>query len=135
MKDRAILCVDDEMIILLTLLQELKHMLGPDFVYEKATSAAAAFEIINELAADGIRVILIISDWLMPGMKGDEFLEKVKEIHPEIRAIMITGHIDEAATQRVMNNESVLTVLHKPWDPNELKDFVVSACGTSGEQR
>jgi response regulator RpfG family c-di-GMP phosphodiesterase len=108
-------------------------MLGPEYVYEKATSAAMAFEIINELASDGIRVILIISDWLMPGMKGDEFLEKVKEIHPEIRAIMITGHIDEAATQRVLNNDSVLTVLHKPWDPDELKDIVVSACGTSGE--
>lgn len=132
MKDRAILCVDDESIILLTLLQELKTMLGSSYVYEKATSAIAAFEIIEELAGDGIKVILVISDWLMPGMKGDEFLELVKIRYPSIRAIMISGHIDDAGTARVKNNDSVLSMLRKPWNPEELKELVLSVCNTDG---
>jgi len=68
---KAILCVDDEILILLSLLRELKSFFGETFVYERATNANQAFKVIDELALEGIKLILIISDWLMPGIKGD----------------------------------------------------------------
>ncbi|WP_319560273.1 response regulator [Marispirochaeta sp.] len=130
LSDKAILCVDDEAIILLSLLQELKRNLGNQYTYERATSAEAALRIIDELDQEGIRVVLIISDWLMPGIKGDEFIEIVKQKHPEIKVIMITGQADKSAIERVSGIASVVAVLKKPWRAEELIHTVRSTCST-----
>ena len=128
--DKAILCVDDEAIILLSMLQELKRNLGNAYTYERATSAEAALQIIQELNDEGIQVVLIICDWLMPGMKGDDFIQMITELHPEIKVIMITGQADSVAIERVSSISSVIAVLKKPWRPEELIKTVRSACGT-----
>jgi len=124
MGGKAILCVDDEVIILLSMIQELKKVFGNRFLYEQAMDASSALQSIDELAADGVKVILIISDWLMPGIRGDEFLEIVTARHPEIKAIMITGQADREAIDRVRGNGSVLAVLGKPWEPAELAEII-----------
>lgn len=128
MGGRAILCVDDEAVILLSLVQELKNAFGSRFLYEKATSADDALEIIDDLAADGVRVILVISDWLMPGIKGDAFLEMVRQKYPDIKAIMITGHADLDIIGKVGSLDSVLAVLKKPWSSRELTGLIAGAC-------
>ena len=56
--DRAILMVDDEMIILLSLRQELRAKLGPAYRYEIARDADEGLKAIEELAADGVSVVL-----------------------------------------------------------------------------
>lgn len=124
MADRAIICVDDEPLILISLIQELKNLFGSRYHYEKASDANTAFRIIDDLATNGIRVILILSDWLMPGIKGDEFLDLVHQQYPHIRTIIITGHIDQAATDRIRQNSSVITILRKPWNSEELKSHI-----------
>ena len=110
----AILCVDDEKIILLSLIRELRNTFGDEFVYEKATDAYQAYEVIDDLAREGIKLILIISDWLMPGIKGDEFLETVRKRHPDIKAIMITGQADESVINHLVENGCVTDVIEKP---------------------
>ncbi|MDA3899680.1 MAG: hypothetical protein PF637_04070 [Spirochaetes bacterium] len=72
-----------------------------------------------------MRVVLIISDWLIPTINGGEFIEKVHEKYPEIRAIMITGHADGKSIERVSKNESVLAVMGKPWS-SIAKDLIQS---------
>ena len=123
-RKKAILCVDDEMIILLSLIQELKSSFGSEFLYEKATDADQAFEVIEDLALEGVKLILIISDWLMPGIKGDEFLETVRSQHPEIKAIMITGQAEKAVVDRLLANGCVTDVIEKPWNPQRLVEAV-----------
>jgi DNA-binding NtrC family response regulator len=120
MTKKAILCVDDEVIILVSLIRELKSHFKNRYIYEQATNAQSALRIIDELAEENIEVIIIISDWLMPGMKGDEFLEETHAKHPDIHSIMITGQADLAAIDRIKKNESVLAVFNKPWDPELL---------------
>jgi CheY-like chemotaxis protein len=121
---KAILCVDDEVIILLSLVQELKRAFGSQYVYEQAMNAKAALDLVEELTREHIQVIFIISDWLMPGMKGDEFLEIVKQRHPEIKAIMITGQADQQAIDRVKKIDSVVAVFNKPWSASVLIDII-----------
>lgn len=81
-KNNAILCVDDEPIILIALKQELKKQFGNEFQYETAINANEALEVVDELAQNGINVILILSDWRMPGIKGDEFLIHIHLKYP-----------------------------------------------------
>jgi DNA-binding NtrC family response regulator len=118
--ERAILLVDDEAIILLALRQELRSELGPGFRYEIASSAAEGLAVFDELEADGIRIVLVISDWLMPGMRGDEFLSRVRVLHPEVRTIMISGQTDEDQLDKLKASGSLDSFMRKPWDPKRL---------------
>jgi len=47
-KKQAIVCVDDEVIILLSLIQELKHAFGSNYLYEKATDADSALAVFSK---------------------------------------------------------------------------------------
>ena len=93
-QNRAIVCVDDEAILLIALKQELKKTFGDDYQYEVALNANEGMLLIDDLVESGVNILLILSDWLMPGIKGDEFLVQVHRKYPNIRSIMISGHID-----------------------------------------
>ncbi|PJE01981.1 MAG: hypothetical protein CK427_09270 [Leptospira sp.] len=117
---KAILCVDDEKIILQSLNGQLKSYFKQLYRLEFAESADEALELIEEFSEDGIQVLLILSDWLMPGMKGDEFLIKVHEKYPKIKKIMLTGQADPSAIQNARENASLTDLVSKPWDEEEL---------------
>lgn len=118
--DRAILLVDDEAIILLALRQELRSELGLSYRYEIAASAAEGLEVFGELAAEGIHIVLVISDWLMPGMRGDEFLIRVRALHPDVKTIMVSGQTDEDQLDKLKASGALDVFMRKPWDPVRL---------------
>ena len=126
---KAILLVDDEAIILLALKQLLRLHYGQGYRYETALSAAEGLECIRELAAEGIEIVLVISDWLMPGMKGDEFLSLVHVSYPAIKLIMVTGHADEAEIERLSGEIELQGFIRKPWSPERLFEVVDAALG------
>jgi len=134
MADKAILCVDDEGIIVLSLKQELKSYFGDQFQYETALNAESALELVEDLEVDGVKLILIISDWLMPGLKGDELIQKIAENYPRTQAILITGHADEEALERIRRIPSVLKILKKPWNSQELREIITQAVLPSANQ-
>lgn len=121
---KAIICVDDEAIIVLSIKQELKKHFKDEFIYETALSAEEALEIVNELEADGIQVAVMISDWLMPGMKGDEFLDLLHTRYPEMRLVMVTGQIDKEARERTLARAKADAVLYKPWSSDQLVNAI-----------
>jgi len=116
----VILCVDDDPQILAALKAELKQAFADNCVYETAESADEALELIIELQQDGFKILLLISDWLMPGTKGDEFLIRVHEIFPEIIKILLSGHIDAAALSRAQQNAALYCCIQKPLSTPEL---------------
>ncbi|MEI6876064.1 MAG: response regulator [Spirochaetota bacterium] len=124
MKRRTILIVDDEGIILLSLKRELQNAFGGDFDYETALSAEEAETLIGELDAEGARIVLVISDWLMPGMKGDELLRRVHEGHPDIKTMIISGQADQEAIRRVRDEAGLGAYISKPWKGVELMKAV-----------
>ncbi|MCS7076018.1 MAG: response regulator [Bacteroidia bacterium] len=119
MKRKLILCVDDEKVILSSLIEQLQHGLGNQFLYEIAQSAEEAWEIIEDLQNE-IEMVLIISDWLMPGMKGDEFLIRLHEKYPEVVTIMLTGQADESSIKNAIEHANLYACLRKPWDKDDL---------------
>ena len=123
---RAILIVDDEFIILMALKQELISRYGREFLLETALDAAEAEAVIDELAGEGVSVILVISDWLMPGMKGDEFLAEVKRRHPEVRCIIVSGQADPEAIAKARELVALDAFIRKPWNRRELLQAVDS---------
>jgi CheY-like chemotaxis protein len=129
---RIILCVDDEAIILLSLAEELQGYFGQSYAYETAMSASEALEIIEEAEAEGDCIAVIVSDWLMPGMRGDELLMKICERQLMIPSIMLSGHADEAALESIKERAKLSAYLRKPWDGDELQRAVrgcLEGCG------
>jgi CheY-like chemotaxis protein len=127
MSESAILCVDDEVVILDSLKEQLKRKFGDRFIYEVAESADEAWEVIKELQEDEIQVIAIVSDWLMPGIKGDEFLIQIHQQFPKLITVMLTGQADEAAIERAKEQANLHACLYKPWTEQELTQIITSA--------
>lgn len=126
MPKKAILCVDDEAIILTSLRDQLQRNFGPRYRYEFAESADEALEVIAELNQDAVEILIIVSDWLMPQMKGDEFLIRVHERFPGIVKVMLTGHASEAAIARTQAHANLHRCLYKPWTEAELIEALES---------
>ena len=129
MLESAILCVDDEVVILESLKEQLKRKFGDRFIYETAESAKEAWQVIEELQAENIEIIVIVSDWLMPGTKGDEFLIQIHQRFPQLIKVMLTGQADEAAIERAKQEANLHACLHKPWTEEELSQIIISALG------
>mgnify|MGYP003403541549 FL=1 len=124
MTQAVILCVDDEVVVLDSLKTQLKSAFQDRYLYEFAESADEALEVIDELHEDGTPVIVIVSDWLMPGLKGDEFLTQVHQKYPEVVKILLTGQADESAIERAKQDANLHRCLTKPWTKRELIDTI-----------
>lgn len=119
-KKKAILFVDDEILVLQTLKAQVKKKFGNQFQYEIATDAEEAWEVIRELSKEEVDLILIISDWLMPEKNGDEFLREVHEKFPNIKKIIISGQCDERQIEALFQEIKLFRFIRKPWDEEEI---------------
>ena len=84
----AIVCVDDEKVILDSLKTQLKSAFGASYSYEMAENAFDALDLIEELHEDGQCMVVIVSDWLMPGMDGGE-LAACLQSSPRLKGVPI----------------------------------------------
>ena len=124
MSKPVILCVDDDKTILMSLRAQLKYCFGERFSYEIAESAEEAWEVIEELVECEQELVLIISDWLMPEVKGDEFLIQVHKKYPKVVKIMLTGMADPDALMRTEKEANLACCLSKPWTKEELVSVI-----------
>ncbi len=127
MLDNAILCVDDEPIILISLRDQINQHFGDQYRCEIAESADEAWEIIEELKLEKIKILIIISDWLMPGICGDDLLIKVHHSFPQIIKIILTGHADETAIDKVRQKANLFACISKPWSESDLIHTIETA--------
>ncbi|MCV6637591.1 hybrid sensor histidine kinase/response regulator [Candidatus Albibeggiatoa sp. nov. NOAA] len=116
MKKQIILCVDDEQSILESLKIELIQLLDNSYLIETAEDGSEALEIIEELLKDGYEIPLVISDYIMPNMKGDELLRYVYQSTPKTLSIMLTGQADTQAIGNAINRGNLYRYIAKPWE-------------------
>ena len=83
-------------------------------------------EIKDHFSKDEIKILIIVADWLMPGMNGDEFFIKVHRKYPSIVKIMLTGQANEEAINRAKEHADLFAVLYKPWSEDELFNIIKS---------
>ncbi len=126
---KVILCIDDERIILQSLRDQFMRNFGNNYIYEFAESGDEALEVIEELNADDVQILVIVSDWLMPEMKGDELLIKIHQKFPKIVKIMLTGQADEKAITRAKEQANLYCYISKPWEENTLITAIKSGMG------
>jgi len=122
--NKAIVCVDDEAIILMSLKSQIRNAYKDRFVIETSFSAEDALVIVDDLMTTGIKVIILISDWHMPNMKGDELFTIIANKYPDINLLMITGQADQKTIDSLKTNISKFTFFQKPWEITELINYI-----------
>ncbi len=127
MNKNIILCVDDEKMVLDTLRTQLTNHYGSKYQCEIAESAEDALDLLGEFDQDS--VIIIVSDWLMPGIRGDEFLVQVHQRFPGIVKVMLTGQATVEAIERTTREADLHRCLHKPWKESDLIETIDSGLG------
>lgn len=113
MKQRTLLIVDDEPMILKAVLRVLRN---DNYTIFTAESAEEGLKIL-----EGREMDLVVSDQNMPGMTGVEFLQKVKADHPNTLTIMLTGQADISVAMQAINDAGVYKFILKPWDDSDFK--------------
>ena len=109
-----ILVVDDEPDVEILFRQQFRRDLRSGrFTMDFAQSAEAALQRIDD--ADGVSIILILSDINMPGMTGLELLPRAKAARPNVPVIMITAYGD-AETERKALQGGAEALFTKPID-------------------
>jgi len=115
-----ILFVDDDEALLEGLARTLRKL---DYQLEFACGPAEALQLLASRPVD-----VVISDHLMPGMTGIEFLTLVHDRFPDTVRIMLTGHAETDLTIRAINHGEIYRFLTKPCDPVELQVTLHLAC-------
>ena len=108
-----IVVVDDEKIVT-SAFKTLFKVEGYEDVH-LYNSPAEALEFLRLETPD-----LIISDFLMPGMNGLEFLREAKKLHNDVSMILLTGYADKENAIRAINDIGLYKYIEKPWDNDDL---------------
>jgi two-component system probable response regulator PhcQ len=117
-----ILLLDDEPNILKALRRCIVGDRAADadpLVIETFTSAARALERMEEQDFD-----IVITDYRMPEMDGVTFLQRVIEINPITRRLLMSAYADRTALVAAINDARIMAFIEKPWNDLELRGIV-----------
>ncbi|MBE9187566.1 response regulator [Microcoleus sp. LEGE 07076] len=127
MKKPVIVCIDDEPDVLNSLKIELKKAIGDECIIETAEGGEDALELLADLQADEYEIALVLSDYIMPDIKGDELLKQIHESSPDTLTIMLTGQADLEALSNAIKYAKLYRYIPKPWQNEDLQLTVVEA--------
>ncbi len=116
---RDVLFVDDEPDILRAL--------------ERTTRRAAWRSVFAGSGAAGLAeaerhtFAVVVSDFVMPGMNGVDFLARMRERHPNTERILLTANADQEAMEKGINTAGISRFLRKPWRGDVLQATIEEA--------
>jgi response regulator RpfG family c-di-GMP phosphodiesterase len=114
-----VLCVDDDAFML----NILTKTIGVDYEVLTSSGGAEALRLIGN--SEPIQVV--ISDHRMPDLSGAQFLRAVREKHPLIVRILLTGETDLIEAVAAMNQAGLFRFLLKPGTRAVLLDTLQAA--------
>jgi DNA-binding NtrC family response regulator len=115
-QNETILLVDDEPDIL-TVLEAMLDDYGHRIITKSDPASALSF------IRDGAAISLVITDYLMPGMNGADFITALRQILPSVPVVMLTG-----CSMAVMEHvPGVSYYVRKPIERKELHGIVKAA--------
>jgi len=118
------ICVDDEKSVLDTLKEQLEAHFSETHEVLVANSAEEALKLIDNILSEDEKIEMIISDQVMPGMKGDEFMKIVHAKLPDTIKILLTGHAGLDSAIKAINYGGLNRYIEKPWNINSMKEDI-----------
>ena len=117
--NRSVLFVDDEPNILKSLQRLLRN---EDMNVLCAATGSEALRMLEESPAQ-----VVVTDQRMPEMTGVELLSAVRQRHPEIIRMMLTGFTEIKVAVEAINQGEIYRLITKPWNDDELRATIRQA--------
>lgn len=67
---------------------------------------------------------LIITDQMMPVMKGTEFVELAKAMQPDAHTLLISGYIGKDKAEEALRSDHIQKFVSKPWHNEDIINIV-----------
>ena len=115
MKERTVLFVDDDPIVLRSIARGLL-----DEPYN-ACFAKSGEEALKILCQQEVHVL--VTDIRMPEMDGTELLKIVTKEYPHIVKMVLSGYTNTIDLTKAIHQEGVFKFIPKPWDLQEGEEF------------
>ena len=113
---KRILVVDDEPEFIRTI---QRHLRREGFSLCSASDGQNAREQIELALFEGIPVQLVITDVLMPRMDGIELMRWIRDVHPEISVLAVSGFADAITSEDVIRPD-MDEYCQKPFTPRKM---------------
>lgn len=113
MHEHTVLFVDDEVNILKAIQRLLRH---EDMNVVTASRPQEALELLDKTGAQ-----VVVSDQRMPDMSGVDLLASIRERHPDMIRMMLTGYTEMNIAVEAINRGEIYRLITKPWNDEELK--------------
>ena len=120
--EHCVLFIDDEANILKALQRLLRN--EPCRVLT-ANRGSEALEIL-----DRERPQVVVSDQRMPEISGVDLLQSVRQRHPDVIRILLTGYTEMNVAVEAINRGEIFRLVTKPWNDEELKATLRQAFDT-----
>lgn len=111
----SIVIVDDEE----SILKELRILLGRTYKVHVFANPEEAEEFVDQNKVD-----LVVSDEMMPEMRGSELLARIHQKHPDICNIVLSGQAEKDDIVRAVNEGHIFSFLYKPAERQQLMNVI-----------
>jgi len=117
---RSVLLVEDDEMVRRLMLRQFEG-LGYEVV-----CAGSSYEALDMFGDPGFSVDLLVTDVMMPGMKGAELWKKVRSLRPGAKVLFISGYTAEEMVDRGIIEKDA-PFLKKPFTRAELARAMADA--------
>ena len=130
-KEKLVYIIDDETIITgpmeRLLSRALRKSKKGEYKIQTGNHPVDVLAEMQNFSKNGSDVALIIADYMMPEMRGNEFLQEAKKIYPLAPQIILTGFADKENAIDALNNLELFYYAEKPWNNQVFTKLVLQA--------
>jgi two-component system response regulator VicR len=121
----AVLCVDDDPVILHLIDFQMKKLVNPvNTIVESTTDPTQVEEKLEEIKSYGLEPLFLMTDYQMPGMSGAQLIRKMKKINPELKCILLSGQANDVAVAELEDENLLYSFIGKPWREDQMKEIL-----------
>ena len=123
--NNAVICIDDDPMILQVLGFQLEKFIdASNTLIELYINPSKALADIKEFVFDEIEIIFVIVDYQMPEMSGAKFIRSLKQIHPNLPCIMLSGQANSSQIEALEDDMLLEAFLQKPWEEIQISQII-----------
>jgi CheY-like chemotaxis protein len=112
-----ILIVDDDALSMKMLSVQLSVIFKEEFRYMTALSVTDAWALIEEeLKENNLLPVVVITDWMMPDIRGDKFLIQLLGRFPKVPVLLFSSRVDDEVLEEFAEHKNYAGIIPKPWD-------------------
>jgi response regulator RpfG family c-di-GMP phosphodiesterase len=115
-----IILLDDDKTMLNSLMDQLRAKFRSHYSIEAVQTIQEAKDLLELVTSQGSTISLIISDWLLPPDRTNDFLGYVHIKYPSIKLMLLSGYADADSVRELQNTAGILEAMRKPWQEEDL---------------